>query len=82
MKFNMINWMVETFSILLVTIFHDDLVLIIYMLLIGCVTPLVYIFWIEDNRKSAKAAFRRMNLSKEPEPQNPSQSVVHENATV
>ena len=54
MKFNLINWMVEIVSLLLVIIIPSDLVFIIYGLLNSCATPLVYIFGIEENRRSAK----------------------------
>ena len=53
MKFNMINWMIETVSIIMIVIVPDDLVFTLYILLNSCATPLVYIFGMEENRKSA-----------------------------
>ena len=52
MKFNMINWMIETVSIIMIVIVPDDLVFTLYILLNSCATPLVYIFGMEENRKS------------------------------
>ena len=69
MKFNMINWMVETVSILLVVIIPSNHVFIIYGLLNGCATPLVYIFGMEENRKSAKTTIMAMVLLKKPNQQ-------------
>ena len=54
LKFNMINWIIETVSIIMVVNVSNDLVFTLYILLNSCATPLVYIFGIgmEEKRKS------------------------------
>ena len=54
MKFNMINWALETFTTFLVFIFPHEIVLLIYWLVNCCGTPLVYFMGIEENRKATK----------------------------
>ena len=58
MKFNMINWALETISTLLVIIIINDLIVIVYILIMSCGTPLVYFLGIEDNRKTAKEGLK------------------------
>ena len=58
MKFNMINWALETISTLLVIIIINDLIVIVYILIMSCGTPLVYFLGIEDNRKTAKEVLK------------------------
>ena len=55
MKFNLINWILETISILINTVISsNDLNIIIYILVNSCGIPLVYIMGIEENRKTVK----------------------------
>ena len=45
MRFNMLNWVLETISIILVTIDEDNVfVTLLYLLVTACGTPLVYVF--------------------------------------
>ena len=54
MKFNMINWALETVSIILVVIFPGEIILIIYLLVNCCGTPLIYFLGIEENRQATE----------------------------
>ena len=56
MKFNMINWVLETFSTILVLMKVNRIFYILYLFVTG--TPLVYYLGIEENRKSAKEYFK------------------------
>ena len=59
MKFNLMNWVIETFILLLVIIFpRDDLATIIYILLNSCATPLIYLFGLEENQNLATKVSR------------------------
>ena len=69
MKFNLMNWMIETFSLLLVIIFQgDDIATIIYILLNSCTTPLIYLFGLEKNQnlvmKVSKTTFIVLSVRK------------------
>ena len=45
MRFNMMNWVLETVSLILVTIYEDSVfVTLLYLLVTACGTPLVYLF--------------------------------------
>ena len=58
MRFNMINWLVDTVSLFLV-IFGESLFLIIlYYLVTSCGAPLVYYLGIEENRRLAREHFQ------------------------
>ena len=48
------NWFVESVSVLIVIFTQQKLLIVMYILLNGCVTPIVYVMGIEENRKSAK----------------------------
>ena len=44
MRFNMMNWVLETISIILVTIDEDNVfVTLLFLLVTACGTPLVYL---------------------------------------
>ena len=58
MKFNMINWVLETFSTILVLIKQNRIFYILYIFINATGTPLVYYLGIEENRKAAKEYFR------------------------
>ena len=59
MKFNLMNWMIETVSLLFVIIFQgDDIATIIYILLNSCTTPLIYHFGLEENQNLATKVSR------------------------
>lgn len=48
MRFNMMNWVLETISIILVTIDEDNVfVTLLFLLVTACGTPLVYWFNVE-----------------------------------
>ena len=69
MKFNLMNWMIETFSLLLVIIFEgDDVTTVIYILLNSCATPLIYLFGLEENQnlatKVSKTTFMVLSVRK------------------
>ena len=51
LKFNLMNWIVETISILLLIFFPNGIVIIIYILLNSCATPIIYFMGMEENRK-------------------------------
>ena len=54
MKFNMINWALETVGTILVIILPTSSSIILSMLLSSCGTPVVYLLGIEDNLKTAR----------------------------
>ena len=58
MKFNMINWVLETFSTILVLMKVNRIFYILYLFVNATGTPLVYYLGIEENRKSAKEYFK------------------------
>ena len=58
MQFNMFNWLLQTVSLILVTIVHYLLLDILYILVTSCGTPLVYYLGIEENRRLAKKQFQ------------------------
>ena len=59
MKFNMINWILDTICTLLVMILTPYRYLtLLYILVISCGTPLVYFMGIEENRNTAKEYFK------------------------
>ena len=58
MKFNMFNWVLETFSTILVLIKVNRIFYILYLFINATGTPLVYYLGIEENRKSAKEYFK------------------------
>ena len=58
MKFNLINYLVETLSGILFLVVKNFFVDILYLLLNCCGTPLVYYLGIEENRKQAEQYIR------------------------
>ena len=58
MKFNMINWVLETFVNILILFDNSRLSTIIYILIMSGGTPLVYFMGIEENRKIAQEHFK------------------------
>ena len=58
MKFNMLNWILETFVNILILFGHSKVSTILYVLIMSGGTPLVYVMAIEDNRKLAKEHFK------------------------
>ena len=58
MQFNMINWLVETVSLILVMFRNDEYFTILYGLVNSCGTPLVYYLGIEENRQKAREYFQ------------------------
>ena len=54
MKFNLINWALETVSTILVIIIPGEIIIIVYILVNSCGTPLVYFMGIEENRQATK----------------------------
>ena len=57
MRFNMMNWLLETISLVLVLIGKYKLFQILYLLVTSCGTPLVYYLGIEENRRLAREYF-------------------------
>ena len=57
MRFNMMNWLLETISLVLVMIGEYKLSIILYLLVTSCGTPLVYYLGIEENRRLAREHF-------------------------
>ena len=65
MRFNMINWLLETLSIVLVLTMKKQIFTILYLLVTSCGTPLVYWLGIEENRQKAREYFQsRMRIRK------------------
>ena len=63
MQFNMINWLLETVSLILVMIKTNQIFNILYVLVTSCGTPLVYCLGIEKNRQTAREYFQsRMRI--------------------
>ena len=58
MKFNLINYLVETLSGILFLVVKNFFVDMLYLLLNCCGTPLVYYLGIEENRKQAEQYIR------------------------
>ena len=58
MKFNLINYILETVSMILMLIFKEEVIILLYLLTNSCGTPLVYYLGIEENRKQAQEYFR------------------------
>ena len=58
MKFNMINWVLETLCTILVLMKVNRIFYILYLFINATGTPLVYYLGIEENRKSAKEYFK------------------------
>ena len=58
MKFNLINYLVETLSGILFLVVKNFFVDMLYLLLNCCGTPLVYYLGIEENRKRAEQYIR------------------------
>ena len=58
MKFNLINYLVETLSGILFLVVKNFFVDLLYLLLNCCGTPLVYYLGIEENRKQAEQYIR------------------------
>ena len=65
MRFNMINWLLETVSMVLVLIMKKPIFTNFYLLVTSCGTPLVYFLGIEENRQKAREYFQsRMRIRK------------------
>ena len=58
MKFNLLNWILDTISTLLVILIKNPYSTVVYLLIISCGTPLVYYLGIEENRRQAEARFK------------------------
>ena len=58
MRFNMINWLLETVSTSLVLVGENKFFTILYLLVNSCGTPLVYYLGIENNRREAREHFQ------------------------
>ena len=70
MRFNMINRLLETVSLILVNLWTNEFFSILYLLVISCGAPLVYYLGIEDNRRRAREYFQsRMRIFKKVAPQ-------------
>ena len=54
MKYNVINNILTILSLLIFLIMRSDIALIVYLSVIACGSPLVYLFGIEENRKNLK----------------------------
>ena len=57
-KFNLFNWVLETFSILIVLVEFSNFVTILYLLINSCGPPFVYFLGVEENRQAAAEYFR------------------------
>ena len=68
MQFILINWLVETVSLILVMMGQRQILMYLYLLVTSCGTPLVYYLGIEENRQKAKEYFQsRMRILKKEE---------------
>ena len=63
MKFNFINYLLETLSVGLLFISRHPGIYFIYFVVNSCGTPLVYYLGIEENRRQAQDYFRTISLS-------------------
>ena len=72
-KFNMINWILETASTLILLVFINKFITLLYILINSCGTPMVYFMGIEDNRKKAKEnilmCLKKISITKEIQPE-------------
>ena len=59
MKFNLINYLLETVSVLMSLLVKNFFVDLLYYLVNYCGTPLVYYLGIEENRRQAEEYFRQ-----------------------
>ena len=62
MKFNLINYLLETVSVLMSLLVKNFFVDLLYYLVNYCGTPLVYYLGIEENRRQAEEYFRQFYL--------------------
>lgn len=79
MKFNMFNWILETFSTFLVFISLNRYFTLLYIVTISCGTPIVYFMGIEENRNLAKDYFKsniRIFKKKSIEPKHKKKTVI------
>ena len=79
MKFNMFNWILETFSTFLVFISLNRYFTLLYIVTISCGTPIVYFMGIEENRNLAKDYFKlniRIFQKKSIEPKHEKKTVI------
>ena len=58
MKFNFINYLLETLSVGLLFISKNPGIYFVYFVVNSCGTPLVYYLGIEENRRQAQDYFR------------------------
>ena len=58
MKFNLLNWILETTCTIIIVLIKNPYSTVIYLLIISSGTPLVYYLGIEENRRQAQARFR------------------------
>ena len=58
MKFNLLNWLLEIISTLMVLIDINRFFTLLYVVVGSCGTPLVYFIGIEENRKCVQEYFK------------------------
>ena len=58
MKYNVFNFILTTFSLLIFLIIRNDLAVMIYLVVVSCGSPLVYLLGMEENRRKTKLIFR------------------------
>ena len=58
MKFNLLNWILETTCTIIIVLIKNPYSTVIYLLIISSGTPLVYYLGIEENRRQAQARFK------------------------
>ena len=62
MKFNLLNYLLETLSMVLTLAVRSYLVGLLQLLVTSCGTPLVYYLGMEDNRQSVSLLSKTMYL--------------------
>ena len=62
MKFNLINYVVETVGVIMCLVVKNFFVDLLYLLFNWCSTPLVYYLGMEDNRQSVALLSKTMYL--------------------
>ena len=58
MKYNVFNFILTTFSLLIFLIIRNDLAVMIYLVVVSCGSPLVYLLGMEENRRKTQLIFR------------------------
>ena len=74
MRFNLINWALDTLVLILSAQLINRFVHVFFFLVNSCGTPVIYYLGIEDNRKQMKELYKNQFQKEE----NPDEDVTHQ----